>query len=52
MRFIVLLPASLLAQPVAVKFEQIIKTEGLSHTRIQCILQDKQGYIWFGTVRD
>lgn len=23
---------------------------GLSHNKVQCILQDKQGYLWFGTV--
>lgn len=39
------------AQTQVFKFEQLTETEGLSHTRVQCILQDRQGYIWFGTVR-
>jgi len=32
------------------KFEHLTRGEGLSYNKVQCILQDKQGYIWFGTV--
>ena len=30
-------------------FEQISKDEGLSHNNVECILQDQQGFMWFGT---
>jgi ligand-binding sensor domain-containing protein/DNA-binding CsgD family transcriptional regulator len=33
----------------AVKFENISTEDGLSQSVVSCILQDKQGYIWFGT---
>ena len=32
------------------KFEHLNANNGLSYNKVQCILQDKQGYIWFGTV--
>src|SRR6478672_6617796 len=32
------------------KFEHLNATDGLSYNKVQCILQDKQGYIWFGTI--
>jgi hypothetical protein len=33
------------------KFEHLNANDGrLSYNKVQCILQDKQGYIWFGTV--
>ncbi len=38
------------AQASPFKFEHLTATEGLSHNKVQCILQDKQGYMWFGTV--
>jgi len=38
------------AQPPALKFEYLSTSDGLSHNKIQCILQDKQGYLWFGTI--
>src|SRR3954463_12493445 len=41
---------SLSRQPSSFKFEHLNATDGLSHNKVQCILQDKQGYIWFGTV--
>ncbi len=38
------------AQASPFKFEHLTATDGLSHNKVQCILQDKQGYMWFGTV--
>lgn len=31
------------------EFEQYTIREGLSHNSVQCILQDQQGFLWFGT---
>lgn len=39
-----------MAQADKFKFEQLANASGLSHNKVQCILQDKQGYLWFGTV--
>src|SRR6266496_1373353 len=48
------LPAAISGLPSAqaspFKFEHLTATDGLSHNKVQCILQDKQGYMWFGTV--
>lgn len=38
-----------LGQTTEVSFEHIGIEEGLSHSNVQCIIQDKTGYIWFGT---
>lgn len=32
------------------KFELLTANDGLSYNKVNCILQDKQGYIWFGTI--
>jgi signal transduction histidine kinase/ligand-binding sensor domain-containing protein/AraC-like DNA-binding protein len=32
-----------------IKFEQISALEGLSQNTVRCILQDKNGFLWFGT---
>src|SRR6476620_1963723 len=32
------------------KFEHLNANDGLSYNKVQCMLQDKQGYMWFGTV--
>src|SRR6476661_5368789 len=40
---------SLSGQSPSFKFEYLNAADGLSHNKVQCILQDKQGYIWFGT---
>lgn len=56
MRKVVLLAACLMlvqrivAQPSKPSFEVLTAIDGLSHNKVQCILQDNQGYIWFGTV--
>ncbi len=48
------LPAAISGLPSAqaspFKFEHLTATEGLSHNKVQCVLQDKQAYMWFGTV--
>lgn len=31
------------------RFEKISVREGLSHSNVYCALQDRQGFIWFGT---
>jgi len=40
----------LLSAQSSLKFELLTADDGLSHNKVQCILQDKQGYLWFGTV--
>src|SRR5215470_20240687 len=30
-------------------FSRITSANGLSHNKVNCILQDKRGFIWFGT---
>ena len=37
------------AQPNTVRFENISVKDGLSHENVQAILQDREGYLWFGT---
>ncbi|MFC5408310.1 two-component regulator propeller domain-containing protein [Larkinella bovis] len=37
------------AQPVSVRFKHITTQEGLSQSNVTSILQDKQGFMWFGT---
>jgi signal transduction histidine kinase/ligand-binding sensor domain-containing protein len=39
--------ASALAQPV--KFDRISLEQGLSQSTVNCILQDRYGFMWFGT---
>jgi len=41
--------ASLYAQGQPVKFERIGPEHGLSQSSVYCILQDHQGFMWFGT---
>lgn len=38
----------LLAQADA-RFERIARAEGLSHNNVQAVIQDKYGFMWFGT---
>lgn len=42
-------PGLLLSQPYPLKFEYLTTADGLSHNNVSSILQDKQGYLWFGT---
>jgi ligand-binding sensor domain-containing protein/signal transduction histidine kinase len=37
------------AQKPSVKFEHLNINQGLSQNNIMCILQDKRGFMWFGT---
>jgi signal transduction histidine kinase/ligand-binding sensor domain-containing protein len=37
------------AQRQPVFFQQINTANGLSHNRVNCILQDKRGFVWIGT---
>ena len=42
-------PASGLAQESHIRFDRLTIQDGLSQSSINCILQDRQGYMWFGT---
>lgn len=42
-------PGKLLAQQGNLKFERISIEQGLSQNTIYCILQDRKGFLWFGT---
>jgi signal transduction histidine kinase/CheY-like chemotaxis protein/ligand-binding sensor domain-containing protein len=44
-----LIATSALGQKLNLKFKQISIAEGLSQTNVTCILQDKRGFMWFGT---
>ncbi|GAB2593774.1 sensor histidine kinase [Spirosoma areae] len=37
------------AQPVSAKFEHLSVKNGLSNNSVSCILQDREGFLWFGT---
>jgi ligand-binding sensor domain-containing protein/serine phosphatase RsbU (regulator of sigma subunit) len=37
------------AQELKLKFEQFTTERGLSQSRVNCIVQDKRGFIWIGT---
>ena len=37
------------AQKESIKFERISLEQGLSQVTVNCMLQDKQGFMWFGT---
>jgi ligand-binding sensor domain-containing protein len=47
--FILAIPADLTAQISDVTFQQIFLQQGLSQSIVKCILQDKKGYMYFGT---
>jgi signal transduction histidine kinase/CheY-like chemotaxis protein/ligand-binding sensor domain-containing protein len=52
--YAVLLPFLLLVQPfkaqsIPIRFKHITTNEGLSQNNVTCILQDKRGFMWFGT---
>ncbi len=36
-------------QPDSLRFEHLSVKQGLSHNKIFCILQDREGFLWFGT---
>ncbi|MBN2092326.1 histidine kinase, partial [candidate division KSB1 bacterium] len=37
------------SQTQRIQFEQITTKDGLSNSSVKCILQDRQGFMWFGT---
>jgi ligand-binding sensor domain-containing protein/two-component sensor histidine kinase len=37
------------AQPPSLYFENITTQNGLSHNKVNCIIQDKRGFVWLGT---
>ncbi len=43
------LSLQVLAQPVTMKFTHLSTNSGLSQSNVTCILQDKMGFLWFGT---
>ncbi len=47
--FLLLLAVDRILFPQALKIENLSPENGLSHSWISCILQDKNGYMWFGT---
>lgn len=44
-----ILPAVVLAQGPVLYFEKLTTQNDLSHNKVNCILQDKRGFIWIGT---
>ncbi len=44
-----LLPALTFTQPANIAFSRISTLNGLSHSNVTCIIQDKMGFMWFGT---
>ncbi|MBL4677013.1 MAG: hypothetical protein JKY70_12530 [Mucilaginibacter sp.] len=41
--------ASAFGQTQNLKFTQLATSSGLSRSEVQCIYQDRQGFMWFGT---
>jgi signal transduction histidine kinase/ligand-binding sensor domain-containing protein/DNA-binding response OmpR family regulator len=46
---ILLLPLCSFPQPVTIKFAHLSTNNGLSQSNVTCILQDRAGFLWFGT---
>lgn len=47
--FLLLVQTALRAQPHIYSFEQLPTEIGLTHSSINCLLQDHKGFLWFGT---
>lgn len=48
--FILLLSANpAFSHPPSIYFTKLTTVNGLSHNKVNCILEDKRGFIWFGT---
>ena len=43
------IPFLLHSQPNNIRFKHLTSDQGLSQNWIRCIIQDKEGYMWFGT---
>jgi signal transduction histidine kinase/ligand-binding sensor domain-containing protein/DNA-binding response OmpR family regulator len=37
------------SQPISNQFEHLSVTDGLSNNSVNCIIQDREGFMWFGT---
>lgn len=46
---LICIPVSVYAQEPSLYFEKINVQNGLSHNKVNCIIQDKRGFIWLGT---
>jgi signal transduction histidine kinase/ligand-binding sensor domain-containing protein/DNA-binding response OmpR family regulator len=47
--FFLIFPTALYPQYQNIKFEHISVEQGLSHTTVKSIFQDRKGFMWFGT---
>lgn len=47
--YILSVSVSLYGQDHNIRFDHISIDQGLSQVRVNCILQDRQGFMWFGT---
>ncbi|HYF32098.1 MAG TPA: two-component regulator propeller domain-containing protein [Chitinophagaceae bacterium] len=47
--FLLLLAKQSAATPPSIYFTKLTNIHGLSHDKVNCILEDKRGFIWFGT---
>jgi signal transduction histidine kinase/DNA-binding response OmpR family regulator/streptogramin lyase len=46
---LIFVPAIVYSQPQQLQFEHITTKDGLLHNSVRCIMQDCQGFMWFGT---
>ncbi len=46
---VILLSANTILYPQSIKFEHITVKNGLSNNKVNSVIQDKMGFIWFGT---
>lgn len=47
--FASLFPSALHSITDPIRFEHLTSRDGLSQSNVKCILQDRQGFLWFGT---
>ena len=47
--FLIFIFCSAYAQNTTYKFDKLSIKDGLSHSNVYTIIQDKSGYMWFGT---
>ncbi len=46
---ILLAAGAVFPQKPQLRFEHILQENGLSHSKVNCIVQDRRGFMWFGT---
>ncbi len=46
---LIFVPSFVYSQPQQLQFEGLTSKDGLSNNSVKCILQDRQGFMWFGT---